>query len=104
METQRQEQDHLQELTRAYENRCENWSWVIRLAKLALLTLLIGRLYIAVLLLFGLCYLEHFLLAPFGYRPMTAFLVDLIVCKEKFIARRLARPNASPHEGLASDG
>jgi hypothetical protein len=103
MDELRQE-DFIQDLARDYENRCENWSWVIRLAKLALLTVLIGKLYIAVLVLFGLCYLEHYILAPFGYRPTTAFLVDLIVSKEKFIARRLPRPNDPPHQGLAPGG
>ncbi|MAG97519.1 MAG: hypothetical protein QF797_21200 [Alphaproteobacteria bacterium] len=99
-----QQEKIIQELARDYESRCENWSWVIRLAKLTLLLLLIGKLYIAVLLMFGLYCLEHQLLAPFGYRPTTGFLVDLIVSKEKFIARRLAQRKEPPHEGLAPDG
>ena len=78
------------DLTQAYESRCENWSWAIRLAKLALLTLLIGKLYIAVLLMFGIAFIEHYVLAPFGYRPLTDFLVDRIV--------------TTPHQGLAPDG
>ncbi len=101
---EQQQEKIIRDLERDYEDRCENWSWVIRLAKLAILVLLIGKLYIAVLLMFGLYCLEHQLLAPFGYRPTTGFLVDLIVSKEKFIARRLPRPNDPPHEGLAPDG
>ncbi len=104
MTEQQHQSDLIRDLTRDYENRCENWSWVIRLVKLALLTLLIGKLYIAVLLMFGISFIEHHVLAPFGYRPLTDFLVDLIVDKEKFIARRLPRHIESPHQGLAPDG